>query len=170
MTAGKDRFFFEEDPEAGAESGLTWEEHTDAFLNFLGDSGNIKDKAGISLEPMQTGVDMKTEHHITRLLDIEYGVVKSDYVIHITPIHPHKNLTAEAVLKKAVLAAIAILGQIIPTTLPVRVFLPRKDFEVKAISFVVVDGAEAWNLDHAEIKDKAVPELVEQIEKICMQA
>lgn len=161
----KDRFFFEEDPAATGDTQLTWEEHADAFFNIIG-----KDRGDVSFEPHDVGVDMKTEHKATSLLDIEYGVVRADYVIHITPIHAHKNLTKLQLLNQAVLVAAKLLHSTISSTQHADIMLPRADYEVKVISLLIRDGANAWNLDTKKIEEELVPQLLEQIGKICMLA
>lgn len=167
-----DKFFFEEDPEASEGTGLTPEEHTDCFLTALEANGIIKDRGFLpSLDPFQVQAETaKTQHKTTGLIDIEYGIAKSDYVLHITPLHHQKNLTNKNLLDAAVKTAVMELNKIVPPTMHVDIFLPRHDYEIKATSFVIKDGGDAWNLDRDKIETEVVPQLVELIGKICMRA
>jgi len=168
---GNNRFFFEEDPEAKEETGLTWGEHTNTFIDVLKKDGFIKEgDAAIALgDTLKAEADVvKTKHSKNSLLDIEFGIIQSNYAIHITPLHPHKNLTNPKALDRAVREAVIILNKIIPPNLQVDIFLPRADYELKAISFVIREGAEAWNLDAANLENIAIPQLMEQIGKVCM--
>lgn len=166
----KDKFFFEEDPEASEESSLNWTEHAATFFHALEDHGLIEDRPVMDLAPMTPTIEMNTAHKVTSLVDIEYGTVKADYAIHITPIHPRKNLIKEELLHEAVRLAVVLLNRVIPTSSVVSIFMPRKDWEIKVISFVVKDGADTWNLDTKKIEEETVPQLLEEIGKICMKA
>jgi hypothetical protein len=158
-----DKFFFEEDPKATEATGLTWAEHTDAFFGALG-----KDGTGMSLEPHAVVVEMKTEHKSTSLVDVEYGTVKADYVIHITPLHPQRNLAKGNLVEQAMEATLKLLVTVVPHTLRVDICKPRPKDEIKVLSFIIREGAETWNLDTKKIEAEVVPQLLEQIGKICM--
>lgn len=168
-----DKFFFEEDTDGVEDTGMTWAEHTSTFLDTLKKEGYIKetssdfDLGGVK----KAETDMSTKHVHNSLVDVEFGTVRTNYVIHITPTHPHKNLAHQKLLEQAVRSAIIILNNgIIPPNLDVDIFLPRDDYKIKSISFTIKDGAEAWNLDVSKIEKEAVPKLLDQIGKICMAA
>lgn len=168
-----DKFFFEEDPEGAKDSGITWEEHTDTFMNVLKDGGFIKEGIeAFSLDtPLTAQADVSNTKKVRNVfVEIEYGIIQSNYAVHITPIHAQKNLTKQTLLNLAIKQAVFILNQHIPPSVRVEIFMPRPDYEIKAISFVVKEGAEAWNLDTAKIEIEAIPKLLEEIAKICMQA
>lgn len=162
------KFFFEEDP-AAEESGVTWNEHADTFFHGLKEADLLKEREKIDFAPMGTQVEMQTEHKTTKLVDIEFGVVKSDYVIHITPVHSTKNLTKRPLLEEAVKHAVVELNKVVPSNLNVEIFLPREDYEIKAISFIIREGADAWNLDMKKLSNEVVPKMLEDIGKICMK-
>lgn len=166
----KDKFFFEEDPSAAPDSGMTWDEHSDTFFSVLEEAGIAKTRDSLSLEPIEAKPQMQVQKKRTTLVEIEFGKVRNDYVIHITPIHPHKNLKNDRLLKYAVGEAVKLLNQYVPQNVSVAIWLPRDDYEIKSTSFVIKDGAEAWNLDIEKLENSAVPELLDQITQICMKA
>lgn len=165
-----DKFFFEEDPDAKGDSGITWSEHTTTFLSVLETEGVLRERKEISLDPMMPQSEMQTQHLKTTLLDIEYGIVKDDYVLHVTPLHPRKNLTNTNLLSEAMRAMIVLLNAEVPTTLRVEIFKPRADWEIKATSFIIKEGATAWNLDRGKIESVIIPKIMEQVSAICMKA
>jgi hypothetical protein len=165
-----DSFFFEEDPKAQPDTGLTPEEHANTFLTILEDGGIIKDRSPLtSFDPMKNVSEMNTQKVQTNLVEVEYGIVKNDYVVHVIPIHPHKNLKDKRLLDQALQATILILNKIVPTTLNVDIYLPRADFEIKATSYVIREAADSWNFDSKAI-EAAIPTIMEQVGQICMKA
>lgn len=167
---GKDTFFFEEDPAAGDDSGVTGEEQADTFLSVLAEGGIIKDRSSLtSFDPMKAAADADTKKTKTAMVEIEYGIVKGDYVIHVVPTHPHKNLKNQKLLEHAIRQTVLMLNKEIPGTLKVDIYLPRADFEIKATSYVVRDAADAWNFDATKV-EALIPAILEQVGKICMMA
>ena len=169
-----DKFFFEEDPESEKDSGISWEEHTDTFLSVLKKEGYLQD---LPFDKLSLGSEMKaeadrneTKHVTSSLLDIEFGVIQSNYVLHITPVHAQKNLSKPALLNEAVKTAVILMNQVIPANLDVKIFMPRVDYPVKAVTFSIAGGGEAWNFDQTQLETEVVPKMLEQIGKICMLA
>jgi len=168
VSSGDIKFFFEEDTAEVLSSGVSTKEQADIFgevLEELGISG-----APDSMEPMEaTMKKMVLREMKTTLLHIEYGIVDKDYVLHITPVHPKRNFQGDAKLRLAIQEVILILNKIVPFDLKVSIHLPREDWEVKALSFVVRQGAVAWNLRTEEL-DTAVTEEVEpKLAALCMR-
>ena len=164
----KDKFFFEEDPQAGEDSGLTWGEHAEAFMGALKEDGLAQ--SGLSLEPMDAQSDMDMTTVKNSLIELQYGTVGDDYVIHITPTHPQKNLKLKPLLDEAMKTTITILAAYVPVSLRVDIHPPQKDWEIKATSYLIRGGATAWNLDRAELESKALPEMIDKVGQICMKA
>lgn len=166
-----DTFFFEEDPEAVPGTELTPEEHANTFLSLLEDSGIIQDRTPLSeFDKQLTNVsEINTKKLRTSLVEIEYGTIKADYVLHVIPIHPNKNLKAVELLNLAIKTTVQLLNKIVPTTLRVEIFLPRPDYEIKATSYIIRDAVEAWNFDAKPIEE-IIPTILEQVGKICMMS
>lgn len=166
-----DTFFFEEEGDDGLAIGGTGKEQADTFMSMLESEGIIKERGAIvSFDPIKNAPDSDTKKATTTLVEIEYGTVKGDYVLHVTPIHPHKNLAKKQLLEAAVKQTIIILNNIVPPTLKVDIFLPRADYEIKATSYVIRQAADAWNFDSGRIETVVVPQVLEQVGKICMLA
>lgn len=167
---GKDTFFFEEDPVA-EDSGITAKEHADTFFSALETEGIIKDRQGISsFDQLKNEAAQSTEKKRNALVEVEFGVVNDDYVLHVTPTHPHKNLQKRQLFEVAVRECVILLNQVVPTTLTVDIYLPQPDWEIKATSFIIRGGADAWNLDVQKIASETVPLILERVAKICAQA
>jgi hypothetical protein len=167
---GKEDLFFEEDPKAPEETKMTWEEHSDTFFGVLQGEGIVSNREDMSMAPMGVVPEMSAKVQKNGVVEIEFGVVKDDYTVHITPIHPKKNLSNQALFKEALKEAVTILNGVVPPELKVDIFLPRPDWEIKATSFVVRGGATAWNLDHTRIEKATVPLLLEAVTAVCMKA
>lgn len=172
MDTGKnDTFFFEEDTGGGLSSGVTGAEQAATFLSVLEESGILKEGSPLtSFDQMKNTADMNTKKLKTSLVEIEFGVVKEDYVIHVTPVHAQKNLGQRQFLEAAIKATVVLLNKFIPPSLSVDIYMPRADFEIKATSYVIRQAADAWNLDTAKIETEVVPQILEQVGKICMMA
>ena len=165
MSSGENKFFFEEDP-AEIVTGVTPTEQADVFgatLEELGISG-----APDSMEPMAAlvkRVEMKSQKN--NLVLLEYGIVDKDYVLHITPVHPKRNLTDMTKLRAAIDQVIISLNKIIPFNIRVEIFLPRDDWEIKVLSFVVREGAQSWNLNPTELDTLIEGEILPTVADIC---
>lgn len=167
----KQKFFFEEDTSVSGqeESGITWDEHADTFFNVLEGAGVTADKDSLAPKGVETE-RYKTTSKKTQLLELEYGIIKEDYVIHITPCHPHRNLTQRTALAEAVKACVFALNDIVPFDLKVRLHLPQDNWEIKAISFVIEGGADAWNLNRETLEQVTIPDIEAKVTAICMKA
>lgn len=166
MSSGKNKFFFEEDTEE-ISSGVTPQEQADVFgaaLDGIGVSG-FSD----SMEPLEAITKrMEIKEIKNTLLHIEYGIVDKDYVLHITPIHPHRNFMDKTKMRRAIEETIILLNKVIPFDIKVEIHLPREDWEVKVLSFVARGGAEAWNLNTKDLDDLIELKLDQAITSICM--
>lgn len=166
-----DTFFFEEDTEGGLDTGVSGEEQADTFLSVLEEAGILKGGSPlISFDPIKNASDADTKKINTTLLEIEYGTVKGDYVLHVTPTHPQKNLAKRQLLEAAIKQTVIILNNSVPPTLKVDIYLPRSDYEVKATSYIIRQAADAWNFDSNQIEAVVIPQVLEQVGKICMMA
>lgn len=163
---GDSKFFFEEDSEAQNGTGVSYEEQADIFGAALEESG-VGNKLG-SMAPLQAEVTpMKLEVESNKLIQIEYGIVGKDYVVHITPTHPNRNLQSDQKLNAAIKAAILTMNQVVPFDLQVQIHLPQEDWDVKVLSFVLKDGADFWSFDQNKFKAVSIPELMQQLSAIC---
>jgi hypothetical protein len=166
----KDTFFFEEDPQAEGASGLTGKEHAEAFFSVLEQEGIIKDRQGVeAFDELKAQSEISTQTERTSLVEVEYGIVKADYVVHVTPIHPVRNLSQRPLFEQAVKQCVVLLSKAVPVSLRVDIYLPQPDWQIKATSFVIRDAADTWNFD-AKAVEAAIPDILEQVTKICAQA
>lgn len=163
MANERGKFFFEEDPESSG-NDVSWSEHSETFFDQIKDLGIIQKE---SLAPHGVSVDMQMQKMETTLIRIEYGVVRQDYVIHTIPTHPRKNFSNPAVLKQAMYQTISRLQQVIPLDLQVDVYPPDPQWEVKAVSYVVRKGSDAWNLDRAKLENEILPEVKLALTDLC---
>lgn len=164
MTDKDRKFFFEEDPELEEtiKSGV--------FFQELEKSGIIKTTEGMDMNPLTPEPESKTKTERTATVEVEFGRVKDDYVLHVTPIHPRKNLKKRALLESAVKTCVVNLNKVVPPSLRVDIYLPQDDWEIKAISFIIRDGWTAWNLDRDKLEAETVPTLLTEVGAICMKA
>jgi hypothetical protein len=103
------------------------------------------------------------------LLLIEHGVVANDYVLHITPVHPQRNLQNRNKLHAAIKEIILELNKVVPFDLRVDIHLPQEDWEVKATSFLVREAVNAWNFDLEAMDKITVPEIEKKVSDICVK-
>ena len=164
MTSGN-KFFFEEDAEDPI-SGVTHTEQADIFsdvLEGIGVSANID-----SMEPMGAVAKRLEMHDIKNgLLHIEYGIVDQDYVIHLTPTHPKRNLSSDTKLRSSIEKTIMCLNKVVPFDLQVEIHLPRADWEIKVLSFIVRGAATAWNIDVSYLESIIIGEIGPELTAIC---
>ncbi len=166
----KDKFFFEEDPESQSESGMSWGEHAESFFGTLQEIGVGKDVGSGDMAPMgveEVKRDVKTK--ALKLASIEYGVVGSDYAIHITPTHPKYNLSHGDLYSEALIQSVKTLNKVVPQTLAVDIYHPQPDWEIKAMSFVIRGAADRWNFDVDSI-ESVIDELLQITETMCTKA
>jgi hypothetical protein len=162
----KGGLFFEPDPEASPASELTWEEHGDTFSSGIAEAGAHGE---ISFAPIEASVDMITEKKHTSLVEIEFGVMGNDFLVHITPLHGQKNLTKPHVFQAAMTDVVKIMNEYVPTDLQVDIFLPRQDYEIKATSFKIRGGNDAWNFDVATFKVEAIQRILDTVTEHCLK-
>ena len=165
----KPKFFFEAD--AGTEDfTLTPQEHADTFFNTLQSAGIIQespveDLTAKKVEP--EGVMKKLE---SKILSIEYGTYQDNYSVHLTPVHPTKNLKDDESVKKALKELVVTLNEYVPQTLRVDIFMPRPDWKMKVISAVVIDGAKTWNFNLKSLEEEGIPKIFAAVEKVIMSS
>jgi len=165
---GENKFFFEEDSDTAGATGVSAEEQADIFGNILSESGvtsSIESMAPMVAQP----VAMSTKKMENAVAVIEYGIVDKDYVLHITPVHPQRNLSADHKLNAALKAVVISLNEIVPFDLQVMIHPPQEDWKVKALSFVIKEGAEAWNFDREKFEDETVHDIAQKITDICVK-
>lgn len=160
MSENKTKFFFEEDS-ATEDSTLSWGEHADTFTNTLEEAGITKQK--LDLTPSEAVVDMKMDKIANNVLLIEYGTVGEDYVIHVTPTHPVRNLKHPKKLRQAIEACILAMNEVVPYTVRVEIFLPDETWEVKATTFKIPGGTAIWNLDTGLLSAQVVPKILDKV-------
>jgi hypothetical protein len=166
-----DTFFFEEDTDGGLETGVTGEEQAATFMAALENEGILKERGALtSFDPMQAVSDADTKKARNVTVEVEFGIVKGDYVLHVTPIHPQKNLLKKSLLEAAIKQTVIILNKTVPPTLQVDIYMPRPDYEIKATSYVIRQATDAWNFDTSKIEIEVVPQILEQVGKICQMA
>lgn len=164
----KEKFFFEQDAEATEETSASWQEHGDAFFNVLADTGVIKE-GSFDMAPMQATPETFTKVD-NKVVQLEYGVVGDDYVLHVTPIHPKKNLAREDLYKQGLYHCIVALNTVVPYDLQVDIYKPQDDWQIKATSFLIRGGATAWNLDRDKIASDVIPLILKTVTEVCMRA
>ena len=163
--SGENKFFFEEDPEGGE---LTAKDQADIFGHLMSE---VELTSAIeSMEPMGVELDGKIEMktHSDNLITLEYGIVQDNYTLHITPIHQRRNLTSQNKLNEAIKSVILLMNQKVPFDLKVAIHLPQEDWEIKALSFVIEGGANAWNFNIPEFEELIIPEIFKSVSNICM--
>lgn len=165
----KTKFFFEPDTQAGHDSGLTTEEHADTFFSTLVDAGIIKDSADDDFETKTAEAQAFMRRLESSLLQLDFGTYQDNYAIHITPIHPKKNLSTDLLVKRALKELVLVMNEYVPYTCQVNLFLPRSEWKMKVISAVVVGGATAWNFDQTKFDDEAAPKIFKAVEKVIQQ-
>lgn len=157
------KFFFEEDPSSSS-NDINWSEHSDTFFEQIKDMGILQKE---NMAPHGIVIDMQVKKMETTLIRIEYGIVKEDYVIHTIPIHHKKNFSREDVLKQAMYQTVVRLQKIIPADLQVDIYPPDTDWHVKAISYVIRRGSDAWNLDREKLENEVLPDIKLFLTELC---
>lgn len=136
-----------------------------AFFDALDVAGMIQESN--DLVPVKAEASMKNLSN--PVLALEYGTYQKDYAVHLTPHHPQRNLATDADVHQALREASVILNQYIPPTLQVAVSLPRADWKMKVISFVVKGGADAWNFDVPKFENEGIPKVFEAVQKVILK-
>jgi hypothetical protein len=103
----------------------------------------------------------------TSFVRVEYGVVRQDYVIHTIPTHSRKNFSNPEVLKQAMYQTVTRLQRVIPNDLQVDIYPPDPEWEVKAVSYIIRRGADAWNLDRDKLEGEVLPEIKIALTEVC---
>lgn len=168
--SSKNKFFFEEDESAaadGVDTGVSYEEQADIFGSVVQETVGSDILIG-SMAPISATPDTYDMHTIQdALLRLEYGQVGDDIVLHITPVHPQRNLRDPIKLRKAIEETILTMNTIVPFDVMVRIVPPRDDWEVKMTSFIIEKGAIAWNLDKAALY-ACMPDIHTKIKNVCV--
>lgn len=167
MSDNKPKFFFEEDPQPEGFS-LTPQEHTDTFFSILQSTGIIQDNPLEDMEAKKAEADASMKKMESRVLVIEYGTYQDNYAVHLTPIHPQKNLKDDVMVKAALRELVVVLNEHVPHELNVKLFMPRSDWAMKVISAVVDRGAGNWNFNYNKLEEDGIPKIFQAVEKIIM--
>lgn len=161
------KFFFEPDE--------TEKPQNDSFFSALEAVGVIQTHANSDqVQNFLAGGEQEAESLASmkrldsRVVSIEYGTYRDNYAIHVTPVHPQKNLATDAHVRLALKELVLIMNEYVPYTLQVELFLPRDDWKMKVISAVVKNAAGAWNFDTEKFDTDAIPRIHTAIEAICM--
>jgi hypothetical protein len=161
---GENKFFFEDDSEDSSSSAKDQADVFGAILEEAGINSPIESMAPMGVVPDK--VEMKSDK--TQIVSIEYGIVKNNYAIHITPTHNKRNLSSDAKMSSAIKEIITEMNKKVPYELKVAIHLPQEDWEVKALSFVIEGGADAWNFDIKDFESESIPVILEKVTQICM--
>lgn len=175
--SGETKFFFEEDAASDnsnqeARSDIFSQETEDklGFSDIFGQvveekSGKKESMDGRSAMSMEIVSDLKEMRN--SLLLIEYGTVGDDYVIHITPTHPTRNLQSDQKFSAALKKVVEEMNKHIPFDIRVDIHLPQKEWEIKATSFIARGAKTAWNVDIDDLNTKLIPVLFDGVTNIC---
>jgi hypothetical protein len=164
----KPKFFFESDETAPKELTLTSQEHADTFFSTLQGAGIIQESPHEDMEEKKIAADASMQKKESKVLVLEYGTYQDNYAIHLTPIHPRKNLENEQDVKQALYYLASILNEYVPHETQVNLFLPRADWKMKVISAVVQNGAHVWNFDKKRLEENGIPRIFEAVERVIM--
>lgn len=160
---GETKFFFEED--ASSPGSLDSSEQADIFGEVVAESGV---KSGMtSMAPLGVEVLSDVKEIRNTLLLVEYGTVGDDYAIHVTPLHPSRNLQNDQKLNRAIRLVVEEMNKYIPFDVRVDIHLPQKDWEIKATSFIARGAKVAWNVDINDLNTKLIPSIVDGVTNIC---
>lgn len=102
------------------------------------------------------------------ILQLEFGTYDGNYSVHLTPAHAQRNLRDDDHVAKAVNAAIVLLNQVVPYNLQVKIHMPRPDWKMKVISFVIEGGAHAWNFDIPKVEAECIPKIFEAVRGVIL--
>lgn len=162
------KFFFEEDAESEQGTGVNFKEQADIFGDSLEQAG-VKSTLG-SMEPLKAEPARLEMKQITNpMVLLEYGIVDKDYVVHITPTNPQRNLQNEVKLRAAIETTILAMNKAVPFDLQVKIHLPQKDWDIKVLSFVITQGADAWNFDIPSFETTIIPDIHKKVSDICVK-
>lgn len=136
------------------------------FFFLLQEAGVVQQPGD---KPQDVASDAKMQTVSSRLISVEYGTYQENYAIHLTPVHPVKNLSTEQKVYEAMRELVLIMNEFVPQTLQVKLHPPRADWQVKVISAVIENGATAWNFDIPKFELEAIPRIQAAIEKVVMK-
>lgn len=156
------KFFFEDDNVAEKK------EDSDIFFNTLKSIAEVKEGERSQLEESKITADAEMKKHKSGILELEYGRYINNYAIHLTPVHPKKNLATDSDVKIALKELVLIMNEFVPPSLRVDLFLPKNEWKLKVISAVIIDGANAWNFDIENFEKLAIPRIIKRIEQIIL--
>jgi len=163
------KFFFEEDEtKENTKSNKTLESDLDFFNSVLkeeGVDGFLNTLEPSSAQPLPRELN-KLENPV---LEIIYGNIGDDYYIYIFPKHPKKTIN-ENNLRVAVEEVVIAMNKEVPYTLKVTITLPRKEWEIKLMSFIIEGGAVAWNFSRESFEANVIPSIFSTLTDICNKA
>lgn len=153
------KFFFEQEEEDTKPS------EDKEFFFMLKEAGIVQQPGD---KPQDISADAVMKQVSTKLVAVEYGTYQDNYAVHVTPVHPRKNLD-ESKVEDAIRQLILVMHEYVPQTLQVKIYPPRADWQMKVISFVIEGGATAWNFDVAEFESSGIPKIQMAMEKVIMK-
>ena len=162
----KPKFFFETDS-SSEEYALSSQEHADTFFSTLKSSGIIHDSPD-NLDEQQVTADAQMQRMEGPVLHIEYGTYQENYAIHLTPVHPQRNIRDDAMVRQVLLETVPILNDYVPQSLRVDIHPPRTDWKLKVISFVINGAAKSWALNTAQLEAEGIPRIYKKVEELIM--
>ena len=157
----KPKFFFDDEPDPQTVAD------NEEFFSTLVNQGTVV-QAKIDLSEKQIDVQASMKKIGSQLVTVEFGVYQENYAIHITPIHPQRNIVNDPMLKKALRRVVVVLNEFVPYTLSVQLHLPREDWKMKVVSVVIAGGATAWNLDTDKLEVDCMPRILQAVEDVIM--
>lgn len=163
----KPKFFFEEDKQDQTQA-LPADEHASSFFSTLQAAGIIQEAVGEDLKEKKIEADASMNKMENKVLCVEYGTYQNTYAIHITPVHPQKNLKTDKEVEKAVWELVKIMKLYVPQSVHIDLFLPRKDWKMKVISAVIKDWEKDWAFDVNKLEGEGIPTLFKEVEKVIM--
>jgi hypothetical protein len=143
----EDKFFFEGDNE---------------LFNALKAAGIVEE----STHEVQVEASMKQMS--SKVLQLEFGTYQKNYSIHVTPIHPRRNLATDNDVDRAIEKLAITLNEYVPHTLEVKIHRPMSEWKMKVISVVIEGGANAWNFDLTKLEAECIPKLFKALEGVIL--
>ena len=159
------KFFFEADP-AATEPGLSWKEHAETFFNVLRDTGVIQTSESMEQKGVTASASMQVKS--SKVLQVEFGTYQDNYAVHVTPIHPVKNIRTDGQMKAALFLLVKILNDYVPYNLQVNIHMPRADWKIKVVSAVVQGGATSWNFDRERLEREGIDRIIREIDRVLL--
>lgn len=165
--SGENKFFFEEDVSSNG-TGVSTGEQADLFGEAMSEMGIVSNLDSMAPKGVVL-ITNDVKEILNAVIKIEFGVVDRDYVVHITPTHPQRNLQDKKKLDAALRVVVIELNKIVPYDLRVDIHLPQEDWDIKVTSFVIREAGVAWNFDRVSVETQVIPVILEKLTEICVK-